>query len=158
MNSKELISKVMRKMGSKKISSELKFTTAGVEAEYLQNYLNSPEAEMLDKLKEYWNLGEIDIQELDWDWEPVTISWEAYFPRSSGVLNVSLKAPDPTIMLEGKLTYWDDAIKKDLTYSYLVKMDLKNIEVITGKLNLDSDIAPEILSYENKKFKLIFGQ
>jgi hypothetical protein len=150
MDSKKIAEKVLSKLVKK--AEDAPFRSKGIKVNYIHSLL---EKKYLDEMKKKWNLDKIDIKELDWEWEDVSIDWKASFPRSSGVLNIQLMVPDQKIFIRGGVGYID-AEDKEYDFTFGEHIEIKDVETEYDDVKIKHDISPQEIDWDGKKFTVKF--
>lgn len=153
MDSKKIANKVMARLSSTTKTAETLTFSTSVELEYFQSILVE---NLLDTLKKEWNLSEIDIKELDWNWKNSTLKWGLTTQASSGKFSVYLTVPDQEINIQGEVTYTDDK-DKDHEYDFDIEYKIEEVEAEYDDVKLRDDIHPQTLTKDGKKLIVSFG-
>lgn len=150
LSKKAITHKVFNRLN--KTGSEAEFKTRGIKVYGFEDILQD---KILDNLKKEWGLSDIDLKELDWDIETVTLDWKLQLPRSSGVLNIRFSIPDQKVNVSGEALYTDKS-GKDYESNFLEIINIDNVDVEADRVKISDDIAPQEIEYYKGKFTVKF--
>lgn len=168
VNRERIISIIKKVKANSNIKKADEFYETKVKLDFIHDLLSE---KLLKTLEKEWNIDNIEVKELDWDWKKVEVKWKINTNFSSkSHLEIDFECPDQKINIEGNVSYIhvfesntrkllkeDEDNEKEFEYDFSINIDIQDVEIDLDINNGDGDyisIAPEELEYYNKKWKL----